>query len=88
MSKSLGGAPNSKALIALSSVAKSFVDDLVATGGWVGGWVGAESGAGWVGTEGWCWVGVSGCHEFSRRLGGHRWVAGAVRVLDGFRGGR
>lgn len=32
MTKTLGGAPNSKALIALSSVAKSFVDDLVATG--------------------------------------------------------
>lgn len=33
MSKTLGGAPNNKALIALSSVTKSFVDDLVATGG-------------------------------------------------------
>lgn len=32
MSKKLGGAPNPKALIALSSVAKSFVDDLVAAG--------------------------------------------------------
>ncbi|KAL4446821.1 hypothetical protein ABPG77_008065 [Micractinium sp. CCAP 211/92] len=31
MSKTLGGAPNNKALIALSSVTKSFVDDLVAT---------------------------------------------------------
>ncbi|KAL4434064.1 hypothetical protein ABPG75_000505 [Micractinium tetrahymenae] len=30
MSKTLGGAPNQKALIALSSVTKSFVDDLVA----------------------------------------------------------
>jgi hypothetical protein len=33
MSKTLGGMPNNKALIALSSVTKSFVDDLVAAGG-------------------------------------------------------
>jgi hypothetical protein len=34
VSKTLGGIPNSKAIIALSSVTKSFVDDLVATGEW------------------------------------------------------
>ena len=32
MTKKLGGAPNAKALIALSSVAKSLVDELVAAG--------------------------------------------------------
>lgn len=50
MIKTLGGAPNAKALIALSSVTKSFVDDLVAAGGWLrwgaGGRVGRGSSPG------------------------------------------
>lgn len=48
MSKTLGGAPNNKALIALSSVTKSFVDDLVATGarGWAWGGARAKLGRG------------------------------------------
>ena len=51
MSRLLGGpvANSSKALIALASVTKSFVDDLVAAGGlgWLGGGGGAVMGVRW-----------------------------------------